>query len=130
MKCVRVGEASVGLHKHQAGTVLVVTELLIYLRYVAAQNRRQVGVDDCGVASRDDFHQCADFVADRYLFEAEFSCDVRETRFVVSVSITVEENYGNGIESVGTGLLQSLTSGLFIEFHQDFSVGIDSFFDF
>jgi hypothetical protein len=49
---------------------------------VAAQDRRQVGVDHGGVAARHQLHQRADPVRHRHLGEADLARDARHRRFV------------------------------------------------
>ena len=85
------------LHEHQlAGHVAV--EGRRHPVDVAPQDRRQIGVDDGGVAAADHLHQRADPVADRDLREARRPRELRRPRLVLPVAVAVHEDDGAGVE--------------------------------
>ncbi len=73
---------------------------------VAAQDRRQVGVGDGGVAAADDLDQRRDLVAGGHILEADAGCDRRGGLLVLGVGIGVHEREGDGFDAVGMGRLQ------------------------
>ena len=73
LKMVSIGQAPVGLHKHEPRTLPIGAQLAIYLVYVTSQNRGQVSINHRGVAARYQFHEGANFVAHRDLRKSDFS---------------------------------------------------------
>jgi hypothetical protein len=78
---------------------------------IAAQDRRQVGVDHRGVAAPDQLHQRADLVADRHLGEADLAGDRRDPRLVVGEAKAVQQHDGHGPEAGVEGGLQAGAGG-------------------
>ena len=75
----RFGEAAVRLHEVQVGAVRQARRDPVD---VAAQHRRQIGVDHRRVAAADQLDQRRDLVADRDLGEAELARDLGQPRLV------------------------------------------------
>jgi hypothetical protein len=84
----RVGEAAVGLHEHEPG----VAQLAGHLVHVAAQDRREIGVDHRGVASGDQLHERAHLMADRDLGEADVPGQGRHPALVLWIAVAVHED--------------------------------------
>ena len=74
-KRARVGQPAVGLHEHQPHARQLGGDLVD----IAAQDRRQIGVDHGRVAAADQLHQRADLVDDRDLGEADLARQRRPT---------------------------------------------------
>ena len=88
----RVGEAAVRLHEEQPHARHLGRDLLD----VAAQDRRQIGIDDRGVAAADELHQRADLVRDRDLGEADRARELAPTAAsCVRVAVAVHEDDGD-----------------------------------
>src|SRR3546814_1822502 len=67
-----LGQAAVRLHEHEARAGLLIrVQLPAHLVDVAAQDRREIGVDHGGVAAAHQLHQRADLVAGRDLGSEE-----------------------------------------------------------
>ncbi len=109
---VGVGQAAVGLHEQQPRLGPQGPSDLVD---IAAQDRRQVGVDHRGVAPSDQLHQRADLVADRDLSEADLAGDRRHPRLVVGEAKAVEQHDGHGAEAVVEGGLQACAGGHLVQ---------------
>ncbi len=83
-----VSQAAVALHEEQARARHVFRHLLD----VAAQDGRQVRIDDRGVAARHQLHQWAHLVRDGDLRKAGFARDLRGGLLMRGVAITVHED--------------------------------------
>src|SRR5690606_27238364 len=78
------GEPAGGLHEHQPwAAVTAEAELAGNLVDVAAQDRREVGVDHGGVAAADQLHQRRDLVADGDLRKADLAGDLGDALLVL-----------------------------------------------
>ena len=71
-------------------------ELLRDLRHVAAQDRREIGVDHGGIAATNELDERRDFMARRHLREAELARERRDAPLVIGVAVGVHENDGDG----------------------------------
>ena len=91
LEAPRVGEAAVRLHEHQPG----IADLVGDPADIAAQDRREVGVDHRGVAAPHQLHQRADLVADRDLGETDVAAQGGDLPFVVGIAIAVHEQDGD-----------------------------------
>ena len=98
----RVGETAVGLHEHEAR----LTELRRHLAHVAAEDRRQVGIDDRGVAAAHQLHQRAHLVAGRDLGEADLARQRRHLALVLRGAVGVHEDDGGGADAGRVGSLE------------------------
>ena len=87
----RIGESAVGLHEHERGIADLGSDPVD----VAAQDRRQVGVDHRGVAPPHQLHQRADLVADRDLGEADLPAQGGDPLLVAGVAVAVHEQDGD-----------------------------------
>ena len=104
----RIGQATVRLHEEEPG---VVAQRIRDLVHIAAQDRREVGVDHRRVASPDQLHQRADLVADRDLGEADLARDGRDPRLVVGEAEAVQQHDGDGAEAFVERRLQARPRG-------------------
>ena len=109
LKMVSIGQATVGLHKHEPRPLPIGTQLAIYLVYVTSQNRGQVSINHRGVAPRYQFHEGANFVAHRDLRKSDFSSQSSKRRFVFGVAITVEQSNSHRIKTISFCFLQGCT---------------------
>jgi hypothetical protein len=114
---VGVGQAAVRLHEQQPRLAAPHSSLerVRHLVDIAAQDRRQVGVDDRGVAAPDQLHQRADLMADRHLGEADLAGDRRHPRLVVGEAKAVQQHDGHGAEALVEDLLETGASGCLVQ---------------
>ena len=83
-----VGQPPARLHEHEPRAAQFGGHPLD----IAAQQRREVGVHDRGVAAADELHQRAGPVAGRYLGEAELSREFRRRLLVRGEAVAVHED--------------------------------------
>ncbi len=102
LEVVRFGQAAAALHEEQAHA----GHLRGHLVDVAAQDRRQVGVDDGGVTARHQLHQRADLVRGADLREADCACQLGRGGFVRGVAVAMHEDDGHGADAGIEGGLQ------------------------
>ena len=87
VELLRIGEPAGRLHELQ----LHARQLRGNLIHVAAQNRRQICIDDCRVAARDQLHQRADLMRDRDLRETDAPRELFQLQLVLVIAIAVEQ---------------------------------------
>ena len=106
-----------GLHEHQPRPVRVLAEaqLLGHLRDVAAQDRREIGVDHRGVAAPHQLDERRALVADRDLCDAHPAHDLTRPALVLGMLEAVHEDDGDGIYPVGLRLLHGGAQAAFVE---------------
>ena len=92
-KCPASAQPAVGLHEHQPDAGQLVGDVLD----VAAQDGREVGVDDGRVAARDELHQRADLAGQRDLREADACGQLADRLLVGGVEVAVHADDGDGI---------------------------------
>ena len=83
-----VGEPAARLHEHEPRAA----ELRRHPIDIAAQQGREVGVHDRGVAAADELHQRAGLVAGRYLGEADLPRERRRRLLVGGEAVAVHED--------------------------------------
>ncbi len=120
-----IGQAAIGLHELQ----IHAGQFVGHLVDVAAQDRRQVGVDNRGVATRDKLHHRAHFVRDRHLREADRARDAGHRRFMRRVAIAMHEHDGQRAQAGVERRLQAGAGGCFIERLHDVAMRADAFID-
>ena len=97
---------------------------------VAAQDRRQVGVDHGGVAPGHQLHQGADLVAGRHLAEAEVAGQAGRHLLVLGVAVAVDERDGHRVEAgVARPPAAAAATRLGVDRGQDLAVGADPLVD-
>lgn len=96
---------------------------------VAAQDGRQIGVDDGRVTARDEFHQGADLAGERDLREAGAGRQFTDGLLVGGVEVAVHADDGDGTDSVVVRLLEGPGEGVQVGGAQDGAVGGDAFVD-
>ena len=99
-------------HEHQAVRPNAsCIEILVDLRHVAPQDRREIGVDHRGVAAADQLDQRRDLVADRNLRKAQLARQRRHLPFVLRIAVGVHEDDRDRVDAVGLGALQIAPHG-------------------
>ncbi len=99
----RFGKPAVRLHEMKAGAV---AQAGCDALDVAAQHRRQIGVDDRRVAAADQLDQRRDLVADGDLGEAELAGDGGEPRFVFGECPAVHQDDRKRVDAGGSDLIE------------------------
>ena len=99
LEAVRVGQPAGALHELQPGTRAVARELALDLRDVAAQDRRQVGVDHGRVAARDELHQRRHHVRHRDLREADAARELGQRGLVLREAVAVHQHDRDGTDA-------------------------------
>ena len=89
LESVRVGQPAGRLHEEQ----LDARHLRGHLLHIAAQDRRQVGIDHRGVAAADEFHHRAGLVAGADLREAGLARQARRRLLVRREAVAVHEDH-------------------------------------
>ena len=97
-----VGEPPARLHEHEPRAA----QLRRHLVDVAAQQRREVGIDHGGIAPAHELHQRAGLVAGRYLGEADLARQRRRSLLMRGEAIAVHEDDRHGADTVVMGRLQ------------------------
>ena len=121
----RVGKAAVGLHEHQPDVAQLVGDAVD----VAPQDRREIGVDDGGVAARDQLHQRAGPVRRRDLGEADLAGDLRHPPLVGGMAVAVHEHHGDRADAVIERGPQASAGAVLVERCQHLSAGVDPLVD-
>ena len=116
-------------HEHQPGIRALGVEVLVHLRHIAPQDRRQIGVDHRGVAAADQLDQRRDFVADRHLREAHVARQRRDLLLVLGIAIGVHEHDRHRGDAVGLGRFEIAPHGGEIGRALDRAVGAHALVD-
>ncbi len=117
-----IGQSAVRLHEHQAGRA--VADLAGHLVDIAAQDRREIGVDHRGIAAADQLHQRRDLVADRDLGEADLPGDGLQALLVVGVAVAVHQQDGDCADALVEGLAHVARGRRLVERRQDLAPGV------
>ena len=123
----RVGQPAVRLHEHQrrAGPVRA-GQFAGDSIDVAAQQRRQIRVDDGRVAARDQLHERADAVGDGDLRKADCARQVGHARFVGRMAVAVHERHGHGADTVRVRGVEGAPDAGFVERHDHLPTRADA----
>ena len=97
---------------------------------IARQDRRQIGVDDRGVAAPDDLYQRRDLVADRDLRETGFFRQDAGALLVGRIAPGMHEDDGDGVDAVGPGGRQRVAGAGLVQFALQRAVGQHPLADF
>ena len=125
-----VGQAAIRLHEHQRlAAAPRRAQRVADLLDIAAQDRRQVGVDHRGVAARDQLDQRADLVAERDLSEARLARHLADLLLVVLVAVAVHQRHGDRAIAFGMSLRQRLAHRLDVHRRNDVAVRVQPFLD-
>ena len=114
-----VDQAAVALHEHQPH----VADRARHLVDIAAEDRRQIGIDHRRVAAADHLHQRRDLVADRDLGEAHLARQRRQRLLVIGVAVAVQEHDRDRPKALREAALQAGAGALEIERPLDRAVG-------
>ena len=125
MEAVRLGQATVRLHKEQSGA----GELAFHLGDVAAQDRREIRIHHRGVAAWDQPQQRADLVAGGHLGEADLARDVRQALLLLRIFPGVHQHDGAGPDALGVRRREFVARGGCIEMFHHFAVDADTAVD-
>ena len=117
----RVGETAVGLHEKQPGSA----QLAGHLIHVPAEDGREVGVHDRGVAARHQLHQRARPVGLRHLREADAAGDLTDPGLVPGVAVAVHAHHGDRAETLAVGVTQVAGERVLVEFGDHLAAGPD-----
>ena len=96
LKQIGCGETARRHHEHDARAGALDVQLIGYLRNIAAKNRRQIGIDDRGVATTDQLDQWRNFMADGDLLEAETARNASNFSLMCREFISMHERDGDG----------------------------------
>ncbi len=122
LEAVRVGQAAAGLHEQQPR----VRQFGGHPCHVAAQDRRQVGIDDRRVAARHQLHHRAGLVRHRHLREAGGAGERGGARLVLRVAVAVHHHHGAGAMAGGEGVAQLRREPILVERHDDLPGSADA----
>ena len=125
LKTVRVGQSAGRLHELQPHA----RKLGFDVDHVAAQDRRQVRVDDRRIAARDELHQRAHLVADRYLGKADRAGERSENALVLRITVAVHEHDRAGANALRMRRAQLDLGASKIDHPYDFAMGSDALVD-
>ena len=125
LEAARIGQAAIGLHEHQR----CVADLGRDPVDIAAQDRRQIGVDHRRIAAADQLHQRADLVADRDLGEAVVAAQFGDPALVRGVSVAVHEGDGDRAVAGVEGVADFRLGGGEVERRLDRAAGHDPLVD-
>ena len=120
-----VGQPAVGLHELQRSCAEPAGDAVD----VAAQDRRQIGIDHGRVAAWHQFDQRRDLVADRDLSEAEIARDGCQPRLMVGIAPAVHQDDGNGVVAVVAECLECVAGRRFVERPDDRAIRADPLVD-
>ncbi len=134
LEAMRVGQPAARLHELQTRHrrtrgVRRPEQVALDLSDIAAQDRRQIGIDHRRVAARDQLHQRAHFVARRDLRIADRPRQRGEAFFVLRIAVGMHQHDRAGSHAVGVGGAQRLFRGRQIELAHEFAVRADTLID-
>ena len=109
------GQATVRLHQRQRGIDTNALQLLLDIRQVTLQHRRQIGIRQRGFATGDQLDQRTDLVGKGDLFKAHGTRQRCQRQLVLRVFIGVHQHHGNSTQATVPGLLQLHTSSFQIQ---------------
>ena len=120
------GQAARRHHEHEPRPALAGLERESDLVDVAAQDRREVGVDDRRVAAPHELHERRDLVRHRHLREADGAGELGDLPFVIVVPVGVHEDDGAGADALVVGGPQLYARGVEIEGRQHRALRVDA----
>ena len=123
LEAVGRGEAARRHHEHQAGVGINTplwparwgcnnTQLLRHPADIPRQDRRQVGIDDGGVAAPDQLHQRRHLMAHRDLRKAGIAAKACDGFFMLRIFPRMHEDDGDGIDAVVARCVQRAPHGV------------------
>jgi hypothetical protein len=95
VKALRRRQSAVALHERQAHVRIERAQLLVQRADVAAQRRREVGIEHRGVAAADIAHQRRQLVRHRHFLEAERPCAACCLSLVLRVAPAMQQYNGH-----------------------------------
>ena len=127
---LRRREAARRHHEHQPRAAARHIELFGDQRHIAREDRREIGVDDGGVAAADELDQRRALVADGDLRKANVPRDFRHELFMRGMTVGVHEDNGGRVEAGGPRRFELRADSRGIRRALDKSIGVDAFVDF
>ena len=126
LKALGLGQTARTLHEEQAHARHLRGDLVD----IAAQDGRQVGVDDGGVATGHQLDQRADLVRDRDLREADLACQGFSLQFMRVKAVAVQEHDGTGSQAGVIGGLKLRAQAGEVKCLDDLAIGTDALIGF
>ena len=126
LKFFGIGESAVALHEHH----LASRHFTRHLINIASQNRRQICVDDGGIATGNNLHHRTCFVRNRYLRKTHGARHFSNPYFVLMEAIAVHQHDGNGPKALVPQRLQAICRIDFIQWNNNFAARANSFLYF
>ena len=126
MEPARVGEAAIGLHEEHPYALQLGRDPI----NIAAQDRREVGIDHCRVAAPDQLHQRADLVRHGDLRKALGPRQCRHPRFVIRMPVPVHEDDCDRRVPFLAHPPQVGADLVLVKGHEDLAAGADALIDF
>ena len=118
-----VRQPAVGAHEHQSRTAAGPrTQGFRYVIHVAAENRREVGIDDSRISPRHQSGQRTRLVARRHLGEPRLAGDLGGPPFMGREPVTVQERDRHPGNSVREGFLQRVAQHVLVQWLNDGTV--------
>ena len=102
LKLRGIRQPAIRLHEHQFHTAKLACDLI----NIAAQDRRQIRINNRGIAARHQLHQRADLMADRYLSKPDIACNLGRRIFMRGITVPMHEHDGTGTNAVIVNSLQ------------------------
>ena len=110
-------------HEHDARAGTLNIELIADLADIATQHRREIGVDDGGIAATDELDQRRDLMADRDLLEADGSRDFSDRSLMSRKLVSMHEDDRDRAIALGEEITQRHFCGLLVQNKLDGAVG-------
>ena len=126
MEPARVGEPAIGLHEEHPHALQLGRDPID----IAAQDRREVGIDHCRVATPDQLHQRADLVRHGDLRKALGPRQCRHPRFVIRMPVPMHEYDCDRRVPFLAHPPQVGADLVLVKGHEDLAAGADALIDF
>ena len=111
-EATRLGQPTAGLHELQAvGAGVQLLQGRLDAIHIAAQDRRQIGIDNGGIAARNQLHQRTGLVRQGNLGKADLSRQLTGETLVTGMAVAVQKHDGDGADPGIEGLLQPFAQG-------------------
>ena len=92
---------------------------------IAPEHRREVSIDHCRIAARDEFYERADFVAHADLRKADVARDGRNPHFMVAIFPAVHQDDRKRVEALAAQCLEIGADPCLVERLQDLAIDAD-----
>ncbi len=126
LEAAGIDQAAIRLHEQEPRAA----ELGRDLGDIAAEDRREIGIDDGGVAAAHQLHQRTDAVAHRDLGEADLVGERGDQPLVRGIAIAMHQHDRRGADAGGEGGGEIGAHARFVGRAQDLALGGDALVDF